>query len=117
MAESQTAAGSTYGGKKAIGVSLIAIGKGVGLTADVADIGADLVEGKKADASIRSAVVVGQFVLGAAANKIPIQKIGKHAIDTYFDKGTGAIKDGYFDNRTQKVEQSDKLDLKIEKKE
>ena len=108
---------SVIPGGQAIGVSLIAIGKGVGLTADVADIGADLVEGKKADASIRSAVVVGQFVLGAAANKIPIQKIGQHAIDTYFDKGTGAMKDGYFDNRTQKVEESDKLDLKIEKKE
>lgn len=100
-----------------MGLPLIGIGKGVGLVGDGADIGADLLEGKKVDAAIKTGVAVGQYVIGEGAKKLPIKELGQQSIDTYFDKGTGAIRDGYFNNRVQKVEESDKLDLKIERKQ
>ena len=56
------------------------------------------------------------LIAGSAIEKIPTNKLSKQAIDTYVGRGSGAIKDGYFDNRSQTVEESDKLDLKIEQK-
>lgn len=108
---------SVIPGGQTVGLPLIGIGKGVSLFAgDLSDISADLLVGKTNDAGIKAGVAVAGEIMGAAVDKLPIKKIGKQAIDTYGGRGTGAIKDGYFDNRTVKVEESDKLDLKIEQK-
>lgn len=107
---------SVIPGGQAVGVPLIGIGKGVSLLGDGADIGADLLEGKKKDALIKVGVAAVGVATSKAIQKIPLKKLGKEAIDTYVGRGVGAIKDGYFENGTQKVEESDKLDLKIETK-
>jgi len=79
-------------------------------------LGGDLLEGKKEDAPIKGGVTVVGAVASKAIDKIPIKKLGKEAIDTYVGRGAGAIKESDFDNRAKKVEESDKLDLKIENK-
>ena len=107
---------SVIPGGQAVGLPLIGIGKGVSLVGDVGDISADLLVGKTNDAGIKAGVAVAGEIMGAAVDKLPIKKLGQQAIDTYGGRGAGAIKDGYFDNRTVKVEESDKLDLKIEQK-
>jgi RHS repeat-associated protein len=104
-------------GGQAVGVPMIGIGKTVDAVGDGVNIIADLVEGKKEDAAIKTGFLLGGAMIGFGANKLPIKsELSKQALDTYGSRGVGAIKDGYFDNRSQKVEESDKLDLKIEQK-
>lgn len=103
-------------GLQEIGVPMIAIGKGVSLGGDIGDLGADLLERKTKDFAVKGAVVAFEAVAGRAIGKTPIKKLGKEAIDSYVGRGGGAIRDGYSDNRTQTIEESDKLDLKIETK-
>ena len=95
---------------------LVAAGKGISTVGDFADLSADLLEGKKKDAFIKVGTIVLNQATNRAINKIPTQKLGKEAIDTYVSRGTGAIKDGIVDNTPKAVEESDKLDLKIEQK-
>ena len=48
------------------------------------------------------------------ADTEPMQKLGQEAIDTYVGRGVDAIRDGVVDNSVKTVEESDKLNLKIE---
>jgi RHS repeat-associated protein len=101
-------------GLQEVGIPMIVFGKGVSAGGDVADIGADLLQGKKEDVLIKGGAAAVGLLAGKGIEKIPIKKIGTEAIDTYVGRGAGAIKDGYFNNRRSKVEESDKIDLKIE---
>ena len=103
-------------GAQAVGVSLIGIGKGVSFVGAGADIGADLLEGKTNDALLKGGGAVIGAVVGRGIDKIPMQKVGKEAIDTYVGRGSDAIINGVVDNRARQVEESTKLDIKIENK-
>ena len=104
-------------GLQELGVPMIAIGKGVSLGGDLGDLGADLLEGKTKDFWIKGSVVAFEAGVGFGVSKIPkAQELTKQAVDSYVGRAGGAIREGYSDNRTQTIEESDKLDLKIETK-
>jgi RHS repeat-associated protein len=103
-------------GGQALGIPLIGIGKGTSVVGDFMDMGADLMYDKYKDLWIKLGVSVGGTLIGDGVKKLPLQRLAKESADTYFGKGIGYIKDGYFENRQLEVEESSKLDLKIEQK-
>jgi RHS repeat-associated protein len=106
---------SAVPGGQALGLGLIGIGKTTGAVGDVMDIGADILERKDKDAAIKTTFALISTVAGDVISATPLKPLGKQAIDTYVGKGVGAVKDGYFKYNPPKVEESDHLDLKIEK--
>jgi RHS repeat-associated protein len=103
-------------GTQAASLPLIGLGKGLGTAGDLFDIGADLLDGKYKDASIKTGFAVAGMAIGEGADKLPIKPLGQQAVDSYLGTTTGAVRDGYFDNRVLPVEESDELNLKIEQK-
>jgi hypothetical protein len=96
---------------------LVAAGKGISGFGGLVDAGADFLDGKNEEALIKlGKTVVLDRLTSKAVDKLPIKKLGKDAIDTYVTRGGDAIMNGVLDNKVVDVEQSDKLDLKIEKK-
>lgn len=75
-----------------------------------------MLEGKDADAAYKTGFSLAGTLVGDGVKKHPIKELGQQAIDTYIGKGVGAIKDGYFDYRQVKIDESNKLDLKIQQK-
>jgi RHS repeat-associated protein len=93
---------------------LVAAGKGVSSVGDIADAGADFLEGKAKEGIIKVGTAAVNTVIKRGIDKIPTQKLGREAIDTYVSRGTGTIKDAVVNSIPRKVEESDKLDIKIE---
>ena len=99
---------------------------GIAAAGDIADIGADWIEGKAKDANIKTGNIILNTVLKKKViDKIPLQKVidakpmqklGQEAIDTYVGRDTGVITDAVVNSTPKTGEESDKLDLKIETK-
>jgi len=103
-------------GAQEIGLPIIETGKKISLLGDIPDFAGDLLLGKTDDALKKVGFIGLGLILGQGTDIIPTSKFGKQAIDSYLGRGTGAIKDGYFDNRVRIVEESDELNLTIERK-
>jgi|GEM_PF-1174370 len=105
-----------FPGTQAASIPLIGVGKGLGAAGDFIDMGADALDGKYKDAGIKGGFIVVGAVAGKGAEKLPVKQLAREAVDSYVGTTTGAVRDGYFDNRVLPVEESDELNLKIEQK-